>query len=194
MKSKVTRKRPDWAKKHAAITRRALNRATNRTAASMRSKIAREVSKEMGLRAKDVRAATSLERGRVSRPGATIEARGRPLNLVRFRARQTKRGVRARPWGKPRVYSGTWIGNNGRTVFIRTSRKRARSRAAGVRGSSITKHNQAIRPVWGPGVARSVAESTRTAQFRKAVKDRFDREFRESYAFQVERAGLKRER
>lgn len=150
----------------------------------MRSQIARQVSKEMGMRAKDVRAATSIARGSVPKPVATITAEGRPLNLIRFKARQAKKWVRAKPWGRWVRHEGAWIGNNNRTVFIRT-RRRSKGRAAGVRGSSITEHNQAIRPMWGPGVAKSVAQNTRTKQFRFDVKSRFDKEFESALEFQM---------
>lgn len=83
----------------------------------------------------------SIKAASPRRLAALIKGSGRPLNLIRFNARQTKRGVSHRAYGRRQTAEGAFIGNSGRTVFVRKGRKRS----AGVR------------PAWGPGLANVYA-------------------------------------
>jgi hypothetical protein len=139
--------------------------ALNKVAASVRAEAVRELAKVTGLRQKDTRAATTLRKAHKGKPFAEIVARGRPLNLIRFDARQLKKGVSARPWGKrwlfkPRVF----IANQGRTVFIR-------ERGAG---------RLPIRGMFGPSIAREL--------LRDEVMAAINRKFAERWPIEFERA------
>ncbi len=168
---------PSWPKIQARVAKKALLKGMNRSSATIRTRAGREVAKEMGVKVRDVREATDLKRARRSDLTATITARGRPFNLIRFRARQSKRGapgVRAKPWGQARFFPGMWIGNNGRTVFVRTKRQ-----------------GRNVRSAYGPGVANTFTKKVRTRAFRKLFADRFKIEFGRAYEFELSKAEAK---
>ena len=58
----------------------------------------------------------------------TINIKSRYKNVIEFGARQTKKGVSAKVWGKRRVYKGAFIGsgrNSGKKlVFGKRKRKK----------------------------------------------------------------------
>lgn len=157
------------------IAKRALARAVNRATTGARAEAAREVARETGLKVRDVRQASTLKRARAADIEARVEVRGKPLNLIRFRARQVKGGVRAKAYGRSRLYRGMWIGNNGRTVFVRTRRG-----------------GRKVRGAFGPGIAKTFLMRVRTRTFRKEYGERVNREFRTSYAYLLDRAGVNR--
>lgn len=123
----------------------ALSVAVNATAKQVRTQSARNVAKEMGIARKDV------DRAFVIRPysqpntlTATIRGRGAPLPLMRFAARQTRKGVTAKAWNVRRTYPGTFIatmasGHQG--VFRRTGKGRF-----------------PIKELYGSGVAQVMAQ------------------------------------
>lgn len=156
---------------------RAAARAINRTAQTIMSQSIREIAKRMGVRQKDVRDVTRLNRATPSRLFAVITFRGRPLNLIRFKARQTKRGVSATPWGKRRVFPMTFIATvRGREgVFVR-------QKVGGRRVGRLP-----IRGVTGPGVAKTAAgpalTAARRAEVARLLPERLEREL----AFYVSR-------
>lgn len=129
-------------KGHPKLYQRALSAALNKAATRARSRFVKKLAKEVGLKQKDVRAFTTIRKGRPGELEALVEFNGRALNLIRFNAKQFKKGVRAKPWGKSRMHKGTFIANKGRTVF--------------------TRHGEAPRlpiyPVFGPSVPREAAK------------------------------------
>lgn len=161
---------PGWGQIQARAAKAALRRGLNRSTRTVRTRAGREVAQRMGLKVRDVRESTDVRLARGNQLETRIEARGRPLNLIRFGARQTKRGVRAKPWNQSRLFPGLWIGNDGRTVFVR-SRKQGR----------------AVRSAFGPGLGNEMTELVRSRRFRELYAERFLLEFREAYRFQLDR-------
>jgi hypothetical protein len=164
---------PTWPEIQAKAIRNATRKALNRSAGTIRTRAGREVAKDMGLKVRDVRESTDVRRARRTELKTTITARGRPLNLIRFRAREAKgkvRGVRAKAWGVARFYPGMWIGNGGRTVFVRTNR-----------GS------RKVRGGFGPGVANTFLERVRSPEFRALYAERFRLELDRAYAFELKK-------
>ncbi|MFW6085221.1 MAG: phage tail protein, partial [Gemmatimonadota bacterium] len=139
---------------------KAAARAINRTATTTRKEAVRAIAKHMGVRQKDVRDSTRIHRARPSvSPQAVIEFRGRSLNLIRFKARQIKRGVSAAPWGRRRVFPMAFIAN------IRGSRAvMVRKKIGGKRVGRLP-----IRPVRGPGVAKTAADEALARARRETV-------------------------
>ena len=134
---------------------RILTQALNRTATQVQSGAVKSVAKETGLKQKDVKAAFKRTKANFRRLTATVAASGRHLNLARFAARQTRRGVTAKAWGKRKLYRGTFIGNTGRTVFVRSKRK------GGIRG------------VWGPSIPRTMLQRATRDAINDVVKKRW---------------------
>lgn len=127
---------------------KAMSRAINRTATKVRSVAIKGAAKEMGLKQKDVREHTTLRRAHRGQPEARIEMRGRPFNLIRFRARQLKKGVKARPWGKTRTFQGAFIATVRGTEVVFTRERRGGDRVGRL----------PIRALHGPGIAKTAAE------------------------------------
>jgi hypothetical protein len=68
-------------------------RAVNRTLTGMRTDAVREIQKEITPKAKVIRSSFKIKKAYQSHPKGSLTSEGRPLNLVHFRARQTKKGV-----------------------------------------------------------------------------------------------------
>lgn len=153
---------------HSAIPKAAAS-ALNRVANHANSLAVRDLAKVTGLKQKDVRAAMSRTRATWANLQARIATIGRALNLIRFAARQTKKGVTASAWGKRRLYRGTFIANAGRTVFKRAT-------VGGKRAGRLP-----IAPVHGPSLPREFG--------RKAFLDKLEQaatlKWREEFARQL---------
>lgn len=129
------------------IASKATTRAINRTIEQAKTDMSREIRQEFVLSADEVRQQLRIRRAGFRRGQLTIEAaliggkaKGRSLNLIRFiekkpgkreqRKRDKAEGSRQqlrfqikRAGGK-KIIPGAFIGNKGRTVFIRQGAKR----------------------------------------------------------------------
>lgn len=70
-----------------------MSRAINKTSLSARGKIVKELSAKTKLTGKTIRGALRLYKATYTRWQSTIRIAGRGMSLLRFKARQTKRGV-----------------------------------------------------------------------------------------------------
>lgn len=70
-----------------------MSRGLNRTATSARTEISRSLSKRIGLKIKDVRDKLSLQRASYSNWRSAVRISGKKIGLIKFRVRQTKKGV-----------------------------------------------------------------------------------------------------
>lgn len=117
----------------------ASSRALNRAISSARTVAVRDLSKATGIRPqRAIRDKLKLRNARPSRLIAEIGAIPYTPNLARFTARQTRAGVSASAWGKRKVYRGTFLGNQGRTVFKRVGKDRLPIKP--VHGPRLHKH------------------------------------------------------
>lgn len=125
--------------------RQGLSVAVNATAKQVRTQAARMVAKEMGTRRKDIDGAIIIRP--FSQPEtleATVKGQGAPLPLAKFGAKQTRKGVTAKAWGKRKLYPGAFLatmksGHSG--AFVRKGKKRL-----------------PIKEMWGPGVGKTMAQ------------------------------------
>ena len=117
---------------------RALASALNRTLEQARTAMSREIRQEFNMPAAKVSAALRVRRASFKagrfRMEAVLESpskRGRSLNLINFAARQTRQGVtvKIKKGGPRKLIRGAFIGNDGRTVFIREGKSRLPIRA-----------------------------------------------------------------
>lgn len=124
------------------------SRALNRSLTKMRTVTVRQVSKVMGVPQKSVRSRTVLTNATPAHQVATARFKGRAFNLSGFRARQTKKGLSAAPWGNRRIFPhGFLVIINGARVAM------TRQKRAGVRVGRMP-----IRAMLGPGIAKTAAE------------------------------------
>src|SRR5688500_17456374 len=88
---------------------RAIARALNRAATSARTTLSRDVAKDLGLKVGDVRDRITVTHARAGgQLEATLRASSRRLPLMRFGARQTRRGVTAKVRDGRKRYDGTF--------------------------------------------------------------------------------------
>ena len=79
-----------------------MSRGLNRTATSARTQISRSLSKRIGLKIKDVRDKLTLKRATYSNWRSAVKIGGKQFGLIKFGARQTKKGVSYK-WERKRV-------------------------------------------------------------------------------------------
>jgi len=152
------------------VVTKAATRSLNRTNDQVATIARRLIAKEMGIPVKAVRAGMFKFKATRQRLGAATVARGRPLNLARFKARQTKRGVSASAWGKRKVYKGAFIANQGRTVFKRTSKQRL-----------------PIRPVWGPSIPKTMLKAAIIKAMQQHARNQWQKNFARDMQFYLDR-------
>jgi hypothetical protein len=116
--------------------RRAAARALNRTGQQVRTRAVRDTAKTMGLTGKRVREAITLFKANPNALYAEVKAKGQPISLKEFKARQTRKGVTAKVMGERKLYRHRFIVQSlGGHVFEREGKKRF-----------------PIRKLWGPSV------------------------------------------
>jgi hypothetical protein len=151
----------------------AIAQALNRTAARAKTQAVRTIAKESGIQQKAVRDRIAIRKASSYALHAIISAEPYAPNLIRYSARQTKRGVSANAWRKRRIYPRTFIANQGRTVFKR-----------------IGKARLPIRPVYGPSIPRTFMQRVTNEAMTQAVRERFPVEFTRALNLQLRRRGL----
>lgn len=155
------------------VVDRASVRSLNRTNDQVGTIARRLIAKEMGLPVKAVRAGMFKIRASRKKLSASTVAKGRPLNLIRFNARQTKRGVSANAWGKRKIYKGLFIANQGRTVFKRTSKQRL-----------------PIRSRWGPSIPKTMLENAIVKAMAQTAATQWQKNFARDLQFYLNRERL----
>lgn len=149
---------------------KALARAVNRTTNTVYSRVARAIARQSSIKVATVK---RYMRKATVRPGGMgellgiIEARGNPLPLRDFNAKQFSYGVKAKVWGKQRrfeglfIFAGTYrsgkeVGNG--HVFQNTRTYSARS-----------DRNNAVEKQLGPAVPTEMVRNEAKAEFERTV-------------------------
>lgn len=149
----------------------AVSTSINKTARTVFKEIKRDVAKDTGLKQKEVAERMGLVKANKYTQTAYIKMSGRYFNLIRFKARQTKKGVKAKAWGKSKLYRGAFIANKGRTVFARKGKKRL-----------------PIKALVGPNPAIELRERMKKPAFNKNVIARFNKVFNQELNYRLQRA------
>lgn len=141
-------------------------RAINRAISSARTVAVRDLSKSTGIRPQAaIRDRLPIKQANARRLAAEIQVHAYTPNLARFAARQTKHGVSAAAWGKRKIYRGTFLGNQGRTVFKRVGKERL-----------------PIAPVHGPRMAKEFIKPAVTKAMNKVAGERWRKELNHELA------------
>lgn len=149
----------------------ALVSAVNHTGDRATTQVRRAVAKQTGMVYGKVRSATTSYKATYSRPVYEIVGRGLHEGLIHFSAVERVSGVSARPWGKRRVFAGTFIANavdsGSPQVFRRTGEFSypSKGRYAGMRREKIEK-------LWGPSIPREMLRGLVPYQFNATVRER----------------------
>jgi hypothetical protein len=152
--------------------RQAIPKATvstlNQVAREVNTVAKKELTKAMGFAAKNFKAELTIVKANKNRLVSQVRAKNKAYNLARFNAKQTKKGVRAKAWGKSKVYRGAFIAKAGRTVFARTSDKRL-----------------PIKALTGPRLGKEFESSVVNGAMNRKVRERFTPLFNRNIAFHV---------
>lgn len=142
---------------------RILARALNRGGDQARTQVRRSLVKQTGIKYGNIGKALATERAHPNRLSYSLIATGNETNIGLFNAKQRKKGVSATPWGKRRIFPGTFlVGAYGGNVYKRKGKERG-----------------PLEPIWGPNIAREVTRDYARAEWYKVegyVMKRVDHE------------------
>lgn len=156
-------------------------RALNRAASKMSTETVRSVSKVMGVKQKDVRDRLTVRKATKTMQNALLRYRGRPFNLIRFKARQLKKGVKASPWGKRKLWEHAFIAEKNSVKFVAIRRRRGDKRVGRLPMDALH----------GPGIAKTAAEDQIAAVREDVMRTVYPAELQKHLTFL---AGKLRER
>lgn len=193
---------PDVARRLEALRREVADKVTVRTLNAVtrlaRTDMQREITREFAVQASFVRPMLAVKlasrRAGVVNLEAVLSAASksrqrRGTNIIAFSARQTRKGVtvKVKRTGPRKLLRDAFIGNKGRTVFVRVPGTTMASRA-----KYRNKHGEKIKPVTTLDVAQMFNTRRLNAAVRRNIEQRFrevfDRELRFAVS-QFERGG-----
>lgn len=171
----------DRVKKEVAD--KAIVRALNRVAEQSRTESGQQIrAAGYDLKAGDIKAAISLRRASAGNVRAVVKASGRPIPLIKYAARQTRKGVTVSVKNGRRLIPGAFIATmqSGHTgVFIRagSGHKKVRQRT-GMNWSGLP-----IKELFGPSIPSAFINKTVQEALVASVRQRFPERLKHELAF-----------
>ena len=153
---------------------KALVTSLNKMGKEVMTQAKRELKDATGLKAGTVAKKMTKDKARRNDETYTIRIKSRYLNLIEFNARQTKKGVSAKAWGKRKNYRGAFIGrgqNSGKELVFKKVRDSKR-----------------IKAVYGASLPREFVRQDMEKIFNKKIKTRFPILFKNALEFQMLKA------
>lgn len=201
----------DLSAAHQRMVPAAASSALNRVATSARTTAVRTIRGETAIKASEVRKYISLRRASRANLVAQITTKSHAPNLIRYGAREVKKGVSANAWGKRRIYRDAFIGNAGRTVFSRVNpapatgkrrrigqhQRRAHSRNRGgttflvqahVVGTGPRAKKTRIKALFGPSIRREFIRDKCNQAMMAVINSRWPVEFAREVKWRLDRA------
>ena len=120
---------------------KAMVTALNKVGAEVVTQAKRELKDATGLKAGTVGKKIAKDKARRGDEEYSIFIKSRYLNVIEFGARQTKRGVSAKVWGKRKIYRGAFIGggrNSGKQLVFK-KRKDNPKKIKALHGASLPR-------------------------------------------------------
>ena len=154
---------------------KAMVTALNKVGAEVVTQAKRELKDATGLKAGVVTKKIKKDKARRGDEEYSIFIKSRYLNVIEFGARQTKRGVSAKAWGKRKIYRGAFIGSG------RNSGKQL------VFGKSKRKKNK-LKALHGASLPREFERQDMAKIFNKKIKTRFPILFKRALDFYLMKA------
>ena len=154
---------------------KAMVTALNKVGAEVVTQVKRELKDATGLKAGVVAKKIQKDKARRNDNTYSIFIKSRYLNVIEFGARQTKRGVSAKVWGKRKIYRGAFInsGRNSGKQLVFKKRKDDPKRIEALHGASLPRefHRQDMEKI-----------------FNKKIKNRFPILFNRAVEFHLMKA------
>lgn len=140
--------------------RRAVRAALNRAGDSSFTAAKRAGAKQLGLPQKRIAADMAKDRSGDDLV-YKIKASDRHIPLAEFKARETRKGISAAPWGTRRIFGGTFFAYGGSNVFKRQGPERGP--IEGLYGGSVLRE---LERDAAPGIVREVARQQMQARMQ----------------------------
>ena len=153
---------------------KAMVTALNKVGAEVVTQAKRALKDATGLKAGVVAKKIKKDKARRGDEEYSIFIKSRYLNVIEFNARQTKKGVSAKAWGKRKNYRGAFIGrgqNSGKELVFKKVRDPKR-----------------IKAVHGASLPREFVRQDMEKIFNKKIKTRFPILFKRAIEFQMLKA------
>ena len=135
----------------------------------------RELKNATGLKVGVVAKGLKKDKARRGDEEYTIRIKSRYLNVIEFGARQTKKGVSAKPWGKRKIYKHTFIGSgkdSGKQLVFGKSRRNPKK----------------LKALHGASLPREFHREDMAKIFNKKTKNRFPILFKRALEFHLLKA------
>lgn len=152
--------------------------ALNKTVANVKVAVAKDITASTGIAAAKVKPHLDVRKATRAQRIATITASKRTFNLIRFatpaaiqRSLQHRgTGLKAKAWSKKaKEFPGVFVGNQGRTAFVRTGAGRK------------------IRAAHGPSIPRAMVSAKVAKHTRALIPKRFRINFEHAFKRKFER-------
>ena len=162
-------------KVHKKYVPKAMVTALNKMGKEVMTQAKRELKDATGLKAGTVAKKIQKDKARRNDNTYSIFIKSRYLNVIEFGARQTKRGVSAKVWGKRKIYKGAFIGggrNSGKRLVFKKLKDNPK-RVEALHGASLPRefHRQDMEKI-----------------FKKKIKTRFPILFKRAVEFHLMKA------
>ena len=154
---------------------KAMVTALNKVGAEVVTQAKRELKDATGLKAGVVAKKIKKDKARRGDEEYSIFIKSRYLNVIEFGARQTKRGVSAKVWGKRKIYRGAFIGsgrNSGKQLVFGKTRGNPKQ----------------LKALHRPSLPREFERQDMAKIFNKKIKTRFPILFKRAVEFQLMKA------
>jgi len=154
---------------------KAMVTALNKVGAEVVTQAKRELRDATGLKAGVVAKGLKKDKARRGDEEYSIFIKSRYKNVIEFGARQTKRGVSAKVWGKRKIYRGAFIGggrNSGKRLVFK----------------KLKDNPKRIEALHGASLPREFHRQDMESIFKKKIKTRFPILFKRAVEFQMLKA------
>ena len=154
---------------------KAMVTALNKVGAEVFTQAKRELRDATGLKAGVVAKGMKKDKARRGDEEYSIWIKSRYKNVIEFGARQTKRGVSAKVWGKRKNYKGAFIGserNSGKQLAFKKRKDNPKK----------------IRALHGASLPREFHRQDMESIFKKKIKTLFPILFKRAVEFQMLKA------
>jgi len=154
---------------------KAMVTALNKVGAEVVTQAKKEMKEATGLKTGVVGKKIKKDKARRGDEEYSIFIKSRYLHVIEFGARQTKRGVSAKVWGKRKIYRGAFI-NSGRNSGKRLVFKK------------LKDDPKRIEALHGASLPREFHRQDMESIFKKKIKTRFPILFKRAVEFQMMKA------
>ena len=154
---------------------KAMVTALNKVGTEVFTQAKRELKDATGLKVGVVAKGLAKDKARRGDETYTIRIKSRYKNVIEFGARQTKKGVSAKVWGKRRVYKHAFIAsgkNSGKQLVFGKTRGNPKK----------------LKALHGPSLPREFQRQDMESLFNKKIKTRFPILFKRAVEFHLMKA------